>query len=177
MAEVFKPIKGFEDYRISNHGRVYSDKTNKILKPQLDRNGYARVKLYTNGQFIMKQIHRLVAQEFVPNPNNEKIINHINCCKSDNHYKNLEWCNYSYNNKYAYDKGQNTKRYGSANGRAVKIAQFDNDGKFIKYWESISVCARELGIEPSCISLVCCGKRKTTNNFIFRKVDNNDYKN
>ena len=115
MQEIWKDIEDYEGlYQVSNLGKVKSlpklvnRKNNskyltneKILKPLSF--GYARVIL-SNKSY---SVHRLVAEAFIPNPNNLPIINHKDGNKQNNCIDNLEWCDYSYNNKEAYRIGLN----------------------------------------------------------------------
>lgn len=91
--EVFVPVLGYENlYSVSNYGRVYSIKRHKCLKPCEHWRGYLRVGLIKEGQLSFKRIHRLVAEAFLPNPQNKPQVNHINEDKHDNRLSNLEWC-------------------------------------------------------------------------------------
>lgn len=159
-------------YEVSSLGRVKSCRHNKILKPNIDRGGYARVPLYRgDGTKLYNQIHRLVAKAFIPNESNLPCINHINSVRSDNRLENLEWCNHSYNNKYAYEKGNRIKKFGKDNCKSKSIIQFDLNGNMLKEFESMCICARELNLQHSCISMVCNGIRKTTGGYVFRKKE------
>jgi len=114
-----KEIPGYEGiYSITNDGRVYAHpKTGsgahlgKWLKPWLsfsrkrNKNTYLMVSLCMNNTKLKSLIHRLVAQAFVPNPNNLKIVNHKDGNKLNNHYLNLEWSTHGKNIKHAYDSG------------------------------------------------------------------------
>ena len=103
--ETWKNIKGYEGlYQISNKGRVKSlynknNKKEKILKPG-ERNEYLCVSLYKNNKKNVYSIHRLVAQAFLPNPDNLPVVNHKDENKLNNNVENLEWCNYGYNINY-----------------------------------------------------------------------------
>jgi hypothetical protein len=89
--ETYASIDGYDDYLISDHGNVFSSKTGKLLKQQ-NKSGFMQVPLYHNdGSRKMFLIHRLVATEFLPNPENKTCINHIDGDNSNNHVNNLRW--------------------------------------------------------------------------------------
>lgn len=95
--EVWKDVAGFEGlYSISNMGRVKSQgnfeaRKTKMLKPQLLNTGYLIVKLSKQGKVFQFLVHRLVAEAFVPNPENKPEVNHLNELKNDNRACNLAW--------------------------------------------------------------------------------------
>lgn len=106
--EIIKDIKGFEGrYTISNLGIVRSLLTGKEMKPYITSKGYARVNLrYAHSRdYKSLLVHRLVARNFIPNPNNYLEINHKDCNRLNNNIDNLEWCDRFYNIKYAFTKG------------------------------------------------------------------------
>lgn len=117
MKEIWKPIKGYEGiYEISNFGKVksirYFNHVNnkiysreKILKLSLNEKGYFRVGLYKSGKEIKFKVHRLVAENFIPNPNKYNEVNHIDGNKQNNCVDNLEWCTHSHNIKEAVKLG------------------------------------------------------------------------
>lgn len=85
-------IAGFDDYDIFEDGRVFSHKKQVYLKPQNNGNGYLKVHLYKNGKMHQLYLHRLVAETFIPNPNNYRYIDHIDRDKTNNCVTNLRWC-------------------------------------------------------------------------------------
>jgi hypothetical protein len=87
------------NYIIYSDGRIWSIKRSKFLKASLHHSGYTRVCIGINKKTY--NIHRLVAEAFIPNPNNLPMINHINEIKSDNRVENLEWCTNRYNITYS----------------------------------------------------------------------------
>lgn len=116
--EIFKDIKGYEGlYQISNLGRVKSLKFEKhrILKIGITYNGYNVIYL-KNINVKINLIHRLIAQAFIPNPDDKRTVNHINGDKTDNRIVNLEWATYSENCQHAYDTGLSHGPKGSING-------------------------------------------------------------
>ena len=127
MNEIWKPIRNFETYYlVSNLGRIkglkrllfngkgFYYKNEKILKSFNDGNGYKILGLNKNGLRTNFKIHRLVAQAFIPNPENKPQVNHINGDKLDNRVENLEWVTASENALHSYKLGlQTTKHIGS----------------------------------------------------------------
>ena len=96
-------IKGYEDYYITKSGKIFSTLTNKELKFDKSCHGYCKVKLMDRrlGRFINLQVHRIVATQFIPNPNNLPEVNHKDGNKSNNSVYNLEWCTAEYNRRHA----------------------------------------------------------------------------
>lgn len=162
--EKLKDIVGYEGlYQISRNGVIRSlDKylpmpnggeklvKGKILKPVYDRDGYVNVKLSKNGNIKKYQIHRLVAQAFIPNPDNLPVINHINEIKDDNRVENLEWCTAQYNSAYSLSKS---------------IIQCNLNYEPIKQWKSIIDAERELNIHSTAIVRCCRGKSYTAGGY------------
>ena len=94
-------IKGYEGlYKISTDGQILGIKSNKTLKPDINQDGYCRVSLYKDKECKHYSVHRLVAQTFLPNPDNLPEVNHKDEDKTNNYYENLEWCTIEYNNNY-----------------------------------------------------------------------------
>ncbi len=77
---------------VDTDGNVWGSR-GSILKPQLAKEGYYKVSTWEEGKGRVRQIHRLVAETFIPNPNGYKEVNHKNGDKTDNRVENLEWCN------------------------------------------------------------------------------------
>ena len=103
MQEIWKDIKGYEGlYQVSNLGNVKSLKTNKNLYSS-NAKGYRRVGLF-KGKRKGYSIHRLVAQAFIPNPENKPCVNHKDCNRANNNVNNLEWCTHKENNNYKTHK-------------------------------------------------------------------------
>lgn len=198
-SEVWRDVKGFEGlYQVSNMGRVkilaridkwgYKRKE-RMVKSSLSASGYLQINLYKNGKHCVTRAHRLVAQAFIPNPNNYPIINHKDEVRTNNKVSNLEWCTVEYNNNYGTRniKGSITKTNGL---RCKKVAQLDKKGNLIKVWISSADSGRH-GYNQSGVSACCYGLKeqhkgyfwmyyseyvkmdsKDIQNYIFHKRDN-----
>jgi hypothetical protein len=103
----WKPIKGFEkEYLISDTGKVFSIRNNRELKVKINVvHGYCEIELNVKGKVCYKRVHRLVAQTFIPNPNNYSVVNHKDGVKTNNCVSNLEWVTPSENNRHAFRLG------------------------------------------------------------------------
>ena len=118
MKEQWKEIENYEDYVISDRGRVFSYKSKKFLKPQNDGRGYFQVNLCKNGVRKNQKIHRLVALAFIPNHENKRTINHIDGIKTNNFAENLEWCSQKENVQHSFDTGLQKPLKGSKVGNS-----------------------------------------------------------
>lgn len=193
MNEVWKDIPNYEGYyQVSNLGRVKSLKRiiirrdgkpylqkEKILQPIRNHKGYCQCFLTINFKGNSKAIHRLVAETFIPNPNNLSQVNHKDGNKENNCVDNLEWITNYDNMQHSIKTGLRdvkkiTDKLKVVNSR--KIIQYDLDGNFIKQYNSISNAEKELHIPNQNIVKVCQGKRRTAHNFIFRYMEEQGFK-
>lgn len=170
MKEEWKDILGYEGkYEVSNLGNVRNAKTNSILCKSIDR--YCGVKLSKNNIKKFKSIHRLVAESFIPNPNNLPQVNHIDGNKLNNCVNNLEWCTRSENMKHAYKFGLEKPT------KISPVLQFTIDGSFIKKYQSIKE-AQKYNKNCSKIGACCQGMRKTAGGYVWKykelEMKNND---
>lgn len=81
-------------YEITDDGRLYSTRSEKFLRPRMDRYGYFYYVISINSKRFTIKAHRLVAMAYIPNPLNKPTVNHINGIRHDNRVSNLEWATY-----------------------------------------------------------------------------------
>ena len=107
IAEINKKIKinpedyrptSFPGYLVNRKGEVFSERRNVILSPRIDKDGYSEVSLMHNGKAKAVTVHRLIAEAWIPNPENKPFVNHKNGNRGDNRVSNLEWVTVSENN-------------------------------------------------------------------------------
>lgn len=165
MEEIWKDIYFIENgtvldyrglYQVSNLGRVKSLNYNhtgqeRILKARFQSKGYKVVNLYKNRKTKRFLVHRLVAQAFLPNPENKECVDHINTIKTDNNVKNLRWCSYkeNINNPLTLEK----------RNRAVVGINIKNPTITIEY-ASMGQAQKD-GFDDGHICSCCKGERKT----------------
>ena len=127
MMEEWRAVPGYEGlYEVSNIGNVRNVRRNTLLRLQKTNKGYIRVSLCKNGIQTGFQVHRLVAQAFIPNPNNLPQVNHRDENPSNNNVDNLEWCTAKYNINYgtARIRSINTKiKNGYINEENVGLSE------------------------------------------------------
>lgn len=160
--EIWKP---YQNYLVSNYGRVRHAIKNNLLKPSLAC-GYYKVRLSKDGLTEDKMIHKLVWELFSDwdMPDSISVIDHIDGNKTNNHIDNLRKISLSENVKAALYE---TK----TNATAKRVAQYDLNDKFINEFPSAAAAARELGLDKSVISKVCRGdKYKSHGGFKFKYI-------
>jgi len=107
--EIYKPIPGFDGYEISNFGNIKTN--NKILKYRKDKDGYLRTNLYKDSKPVTVRVHRLVAENFIENPENKRLVDHIDRDVENNYYQNLRWATHSENTLNSKTYNSNTTGY------------------------------------------------------------------
>lgn len=165
-----------KDYVIHEDGKIWSNKSNKFLKPLLNNGtGYMHVALRIDGKTINFQIHRLVAQKFHPNPENKREVNHKDGDKTNNHVDNLEWNTSSENQKHGLEMGlckpppRNWDgKFGYNHNRSIEVHQFDGAWNYVRSYGSQSEAARENGCSVSTINMAIKNKTKSRSGFYYK---------
>tara|TARA_R110001592_G_scaffold48753_1_gene153025 strand:+ start:268 stop:738 length:471 start_codon:yes stop_codon:yes gene_type:complete len=121
-------VQGFPNYLIYQDGRMWSNKTNRFLKPSFNNKGYLFVGLRNNGKSYTKYIHRLMGIHYIANPNNYSQIDHIDRNKTNNHIDNLRWVS---NIQNQHNKGK-TKN----NISGIKNIQYRKEEKLWNYYKN-----------------------------------------
>ena len=202
MKETWKDIKGYEGaYQISSFGNIRSfDRFVKsgirnnpivkrkgcLLKLQTNSLGYKHISLYKDGVCKNINIHKTVAETFIPDKTNFKympyeniknidieklVVNHKDENPSNNNVNNLEWCTQAYNINYGTRNKKLSKIMRNYEKFSKKINQYDLEGNFIKTWGSIKEIWRETGYTRSAISKCCRGIYKKSKGYIWKFYD------
>lgn len=194
MQEIWKPIKEYENlYMISNLGKVKSldritqngsgkfIKKGRLLKNHINNKGYEYMYLKDRERIKKVYVHRLVAQAFIPNPNNKKEVNHIDCNPLNNKVNNLEWVSHKENMAYMSKLGRSNKtgewlekikQKNIENGKSV--LQIDpNTNEIINIFKTIQ-SVKENGYRQGDVCRCCKGIRKKHKGFIWRYINDRD---
>lgn len=176
----WKKIEGFSNYSVSNDGMVRNDDRNHVLSPKKERHGYLWAVLYKEGKAHKIFLHRLVASAFIPNPEKKRTVNHIDGNPHNNNVSNLEWATDHENIWHSYNMLDSKKRRekignyhrGSKNVNAKKIRCEETGCIF----DCMRDASRKMGIDISCISEVCNGKREKIKGYHFSFVEGGEEK-
>ena len=180
MQEIWKDVVGYEGlYKISNLGNVLSTRRNyskgcKYLTP-FENGGYDRVTLVVNSKHKNLLVHRLVAEAFIPNPEQKEAVNHIDGNKKNNTVDNLEWVTKQENTIHAINIGLRPpsapphRDYKRGNGpRSKAVYQYDLSNDFITKWDCAEDAADHVNGQKGSIGRCCRGERQTHKGFIWK---------
>lgn len=176
---MWKKITNYNNYSVNELGEIKNNLTERILKARTNGARYKYVVLYKNGKSLCNAVHRLVAETFIPNPENKKTVNHKDGNKHNNNTENLEWATQSENVKHAYselkrkcylsgkygDQHPSFGKTGKDCANSIPINQLSLTGEFIKTFAGAMDAERETGISYSGINSTCRGRLKSSGKF------------
>ena len=169
--EIFIQINVYPNYSVSNLGNVKS----KTKKLSVNEKIYSYVVIYLKGERRTFLVHRLVANAFIPNPENKEQVNHKDGNKLNNRVENLEWVTRSENAIHCVRvlgiKPANLNRiagFGADNYQSKKVNQFNKLGELINSFGSTREAFRLTGVDYRSISANANGKRKSAGGFIWK---------
>lgn len=163
--EIWKDIEGYEGlYQVSNLGRVkslskkrgFGEQKEKVLKPWITNLGYCTVTLYKNSLSQIKRVHRLVAEAYIPNPENKETVNHIDGNKQNNTVENLEWNTQSENINHSIKTGlvSHSPYVSGAKLNKTQIQEIRNIHIPYDKKTGTRALARKYNVDPSTISKI-----------------------
>ena len=169
-----KQIKDFDNFIIYEDGTVVNTRTGNKRSPHLDKDGYLRVTLEKDGKTTTRFIHRLLAEAFIPNPENKETVNHKDENKINNSLDNLEWMTKAENDNYG-TRNKRIARVSKDNYNHKEIAMCDKiTHEIIKKFDSIADALEELGKDRTntyAISKVCKGKGLSAYGYWWKYID------
>ncbi|QQM59991.1 HNH endonuclease [Lactiplantibacillus plantarum] len=163
--EFWKKHPDIEGIEISSFGRVRSVKGH-YYKFYPINSGYLQAQFNINGKHVNKYVHRLVAQTFIPNPNNLPQVNHKDGDRTNNNSSNLEWCTSSYNCQYREKFGISNAELKGYPVFAINLSTLE-----VSRFKSRGEASQLLGVYRNHISDVIKGKYKQTHGYWFVKAD------
>lgn len=180
MKELWLPVVGYEGlYEVSNQGNIRSVARRiphskkgytrvfygSVLTPitNKSRNNYCYISLKKDGKKKNLLLHRLIAQAFIPNPENKNQINHKDYNPCNNAVNNLEWCDSKYNLNYSLC---NRKDQKGKHGR--KVTAYDMSGNLIGSYNTVREAARQLNVYGQNICSILSGKNKWIKGYTFK---------
>ena len=175
MQEIWKDIVGYEGlYQVSNLGNVRSLNYNhtgkeKLLKQNINCNGYNYVVLAKEGSRKTYTIHRLVAIAFIPKSENKDCVDHINGIRTDNRVVNLRWATLKENMNFPLAKKHLSESLTNHPNKSKSILQIDKvTGEVINEFPSSQEAGRQLNVSRSSISACCNGKYNSAYGYIWK---------
>lgn len=175
MQEIYKDIPWYEWlYKISSSWIVQSSNKKEAKKVRKDKDGYIIINLYKWDWWKTHKLHRLLAQSFIPNPDNKSQVNHKNWIKHDNSLLNLEWVTWSENQRHRYDvlkmQWPNTWYVWVKNKRSKRVSQYTLDWTFIETFNCVKDVTRKLWYKQWPISSCARWERPSKYGFIWKYV-------
>lgn len=170
-------------YSVSNDGKVRNDLNGCLLKGWLNAYGYYMIDLSVNNKKVRFPLHRLIAEAFIPNPDNKPCIDHINTIRTDNRIDNLRWVTFKENinnpltlerlRRTTFRKGDEnpktmTGKFGKLNPVSIPVVQYNLQGEYVAEYECARGAMRATHIACTSITRCCRNQMKTAGGFYWR---------
>lgn len=176
MDEKWSHIQNIGGYMVSDKGRVWSEVSQKFIKVKpMDDHGHLGVCLSSNGKTYYRYIHRLVAEAFIPNPNNYPIVRHLDDDPSNNELNNLAWGTQKDNIRDCIENGNSYRltdddRYKGNKDRMIPVMAINIETGEHLYFQSQGEAGRKLSIPQSNIFKVLKNERRSAGGYKFKEV-------
>lgn len=173
---MIKNIAGFDGYLVDDLGNIYSLYKKGNMIPRKNKDGYLVIGLRKDKKSYYKLVHRLVAQMFIPNPENKLQVNHKNGSRADNRVENLEWCTQSENNLHSYrvlhrkPSKPGFGKLGKSNPKSKVVLQIKNN-KIIAEFYGMNEASRLTGVKAGNICNCCKNNIKTAGGYQWKYKD------
>ena len=164
-----KEIKEYPNYFITDDGRVWSKNRNKFLSLNPNTQGYLKVSLWKDGKPTTKPVHRLVAETFIPNPNNFSQVNHKDENKLNNNVDNLEWVSPRENNLHYYQEIKKKVKEKKQFEKSIPVIQYDLQHNKIAEYNSMSQAHKATGVSVTQIARCIHKEVSSANGFIWEE--------
>ena len=158
-----KEIVGFPMYTLHKDGRIYSKYSQRFMKATVDVTGYPIIVLTNKSGKFKKSLHRLLAEHFLPNPDNKPQVNHKDGDKTNYTLDNLEWATAKENCQHAIQTGLTQSRDEARYTAVLKICL--ETGEVLGEYPSVTSAAKLHGIHQPNLTKVCKGYRKSAGGF------------
>lgn len=164
--EEWRIIPDFPEYAVSNKGNIATLKTGKLRRFS-DHKGYKQCMLRKDGKAYNRFVHRLVANAFLPLPEEGQVIDHINGIRDDNHVENIRWCSVDENLHFPLAKKHREHLQ-------KPCCQYGLDGSFIALYKSAFEAGEKTGVKCGSIDNCCKGKKLSAGGFQWKYSTSTD---
>ena len=167
-------FRDYTGYEIYDDGRVYSKTRKKFMTFKVMKDGYVRMELFKDHKPKIFNVHRMVAEIFIPNPENKPFVNHIDGNKRNNCVSNLEWCTQKENIAHAFRTGLSKVQPKNTGPLCKKVIQYDSEHNFIREFPSVIEITRSLGFQRCAIGKAIKTKKLYKNYYWEFSTTSND---
>ena len=161
----WRTVIEYDRYEVNQFGDIRHKERKRVLTQRPNNGGYLYVNFNIEGHRKNFAVHRIVANAFIPNPNNYPEVNHKDGDRTNNNVTNLEWVSSSQNKIHAYQKEENRA------SRGKQVEQYSLQGILLRTFISASEAARFIGCSVGAISNCCKGRTKTSQGYVWKYAE------